>query len=87
MHPVEKATSLGISLLSAALATAMFRRLWKLSSGEDDAPDAEDLDRGWTEVLVAAGVQGALFGLVKAAVHRASARTFRHRAIESRARG
>lgn len=87
MHPVEKVTSLGISLLSAALATAMFRRLWKLSSGEDDAPDAEDLDRGWPEVLVAAGVQGALFGLVKAAVHRASARTFRHRAIESRARG
>jgi hypothetical protein len=45
------------------------------------------MDRGWTEVLVAAGVQGAIFGVVKAAVHRASARTFRHRAIESRAGG
>ncbi|MET8001784.1 DUF4235 domain-containing protein [Nonomuraea glycinis] len=87
MHPVQKATSLGISVLSGALATAVFRRLWMLSSGEDDAPDAEDLDRGWTEVLVAAGVQGAIFGVVRAAVHRASARTFRHRAIESRAGG
>ncbi|MGN9784041.1 DUF4235 domain-containing protein [Nonomuraea sp. ZG12] len=87
MHPVEKVTSLGISLVSAALATAMFRRMWKLSSGEDDAPDAEDLDRGWTEILVAAAMQGALFGLVKAAVHRASAQTFRRRTIESRARG
>ncbi|WP_336206236.1 DUF4235 domain-containing protein [Nonomuraea sp. LPB2021202275-12-8] len=87
MKPVEKSVSLGMSLLSAALAAALFKRAWKMASGQDDAPDAEDLDRGWTEILLAAALQGALFGLVKAAVHRAGAQTFRRRTIESRAKG
>ncbi|MEU4573285.1 DUF4235 domain-containing protein [Nonomuraea sp. ATR24] len=84
MHAVEKALSLGTGMLSGALAAAMFKRTWKLVSGDDDAPDAGDLERGWTEVLVAAAIQGALFGLVKAAVHRAGAQTFRHRAVTGR---
>ncbi|MEV4170005.1 MULTISPECIES: DUF4235 domain-containing protein [unclassified Nonomuraea] len=79
MQPVEKAASLGMSLLSGALAAALFKRVWKLASGQDDAPDADDLERGWTEVLVAAAVQGAVFGLVKAAVHRTGAQTFQRR--------
>ncbi|TDE57424.1 DUF4235 domain-containing protein [Nonomuraea mesophila] len=83
MHPVQKAASLGMGLLSGALATLLFRRMWKLAAGEDDSPDAEDLDRDLTEILVAAAVQGALFGLIKAIVHRASAKTFRRRAIRS----
>ncbi|WP_425568173.1 DUF4235 domain-containing protein, partial [Nonomuraea rubra] len=60
----------GWGLLGGALASALFKRAWKLASGQDDAPDADDLERGWTEVLVAAALQGAIFGLVKAAVHR-----------------
>ncbi|MEV0996549.1 DUF4235 domain-containing protein [Nonomuraea sp. NPDC050202] len=79
MQSVEKATSLGMGLLGGVLASALFKRAWKLASGQDDAPDADDLERGWTEVLVAAALQGAIFGLVKAAVHRAGAQTFRHR--------
>ncbi|GAA2267820.1 DUF4235 domain-containing protein [Nonomuraea roseoviolacea subsp. roseoviolacea] len=81
MQPVEKAASLGMGMLSGALAAALFKRVWKLASGQDDAPDAGDLGRTWTEILVAAAVQGAIFGLVKAAVHRAGAQTFRHRTI------
>jgi hypothetical protein len=86
MAPVEKALSLGTSLLSATLAAALFKRVWKQASGQDDAPDADDLERGWTEILVAAALQGAIFGLVKAAVQRAGAQTFRSRAVESRSK-
>ncbi|MEO3794476.1 DUF4235 domain-containing protein [Nonomuraea sp. B10E15] len=86
MHPVQKATSLGMGVLSGALATLLFRRMWKLAAGEDDSPDAEDLERDLTEILVAAALQGALFGLIKAMVHRASAKTFRRRSIQGRAK-
>ncbi|WP_043630291.1 DUF4235 domain-containing protein [Nonomuraea candida] len=79
MKPVEKATSVGMGLVSGALAASLFRQVWKLASGRDDAPEADDPDRTWTEVLVAAAVQGAIFGLVRAAVHRAGARTFQRR--------
>ncbi|GAA5067007.1 hypothetical protein HNP84_001052 [Thermocatellispora tengchongensis] len=77
MAPVQKAVSLVLSLLSGMLAAALFKRAWKLVSGEDDAPDADDRDHGWVEVLVAATLQGAIFGLVKAAVHRAGAQAVR----------
>jgi hypothetical protein len=81
MHSVEKALSLGMGLLSAALASAMFKQVWKLASGQDDAPDADDPERRWAEVLAAAAMQGAIFGLVKAAVHRAGTQTFHRRAV------
>ncbi|MBB6351233.1 DUF4235 domain-containing protein [Nonomuraea muscovyensis] len=84
MHTVEKTASLVMGMLSGALAVSLFKRVWKLTTGQDDAPDADDLGRGWTEVLVAAAIQGALFGLVKAAVHRAGAQTFRRRAVEGK---
>ncbi|MGW0805640.1 DUF4235 domain-containing protein [Nonomuraea sp. NPDC002799] len=82
MKSAEKATALGIGMLSGALAASLFKRVWTLVSGQDDAPDADDLARGWTEVLVAAAIQGAIFGLVKAAVHRAGAQTFRRKAVK-----
>lgn len=86
MQPVEKAVSLGMGMVSATLAAALFKRVWKLASGQEDAPDADDLDRGWTEILVAATVQGAIFGLVKAVVHRAGAQTFHRREVRSGAK-
>jgi Protein of unknown function (DUF4235) len=45
----------------------------KLGRYEDDAPKATDADRSWREVLLAATLQGAIFGLVKAAVDRGTA--------------
>ncbi|MEU7892755.1 DUF4235 domain-containing protein [Nonomuraea sp. NPDC049152] len=86
MQSVEKVASLGMGVLSGALAGSLFKRVWKLASGQDDAPDADDLARSWMEVLVAAAVQGAIFGLVKAAVHRAGAQTFRRKAVKSGAK-
>jgi hypothetical protein len=68
-----KPFSLGASVLGGVLAGAIAKRVWKLAAGDDEVPSATDAQRGWTEVLLAAGLQGAVFGLVKAAVDRGTA--------------
>jgi hypothetical protein len=68
-----KLVTMLISVLSGMLAGAIFKRVWKLAAGEDEAPTATDARRGWREVLTAAALQGAIFALVKAAVDRATA--------------
>ena len=62
-----------VSVLGGVLAGAIFKRVWKVAFSEDDAPKATDADRSWREVLLAAALQGAIFGLVKAAVDRGAA--------------
>jgi hypothetical protein len=62
-----------ISVLSGMLAAAIFRRVWKVAAGEEEAPTATDVRHGWREVLTAAALQGAIFALVRAAVDRATA--------------
>ncbi|MFC4533513.1 DUF4235 domain-containing protein [Sphaerisporangium dianthi] len=57
------------------LSSLIFKQVWKLMAGKDDAPQATSKEYGWGEVLIAAAVQGAIFGLVKAAIDRASAET------------
>ncbi len=49
------------------------RQVWKLASGDDDAPDATDENRGWGEIIIAAALQGAIFAVVKALVDRGGA--------------
>lgn len=70
---VYKPVSLLISVLGGVLAGAIFKRVWKLAAGEDEAPNATDAQRGWREILIAATWQGAIFALVKAAVDRGAA--------------
>jgi hypothetical protein len=55
------------------VAGFVFKEIWKMASGDDDAPNATDEDRGWGEILAAAALQGAIFALVKAAVDRSGA--------------
>jgi hypothetical protein len=62
-----------VSVLGGVLAGAIFKQVWKAAFSEDDAPKATDADRRWREVLLAAALQGAIFGLVKAAVDRGAA--------------
>ncbi|MGC4807280.1 DUF4235 domain-containing protein [Micromonospora sp. DT233] len=62
-----------MGLAAGAVAGAIFRQLWKVAAGDDDAPSATDEDRGWGEVLAAAALQGAIFSLVRAAVDRGGA--------------
>ncbi|MET8161627.1 DUF4235 domain-containing protein [Sphaerisporangium sp. NPDC005289] len=55
------------------VSSLIFKQVWKLVAGKDDAPQATSKQYGWSEVLVAAAIQGAIFGLVKAAIDRATA--------------
>jgi hypothetical protein len=63
-------------IAGGALAGALFKRISKLVSGDDDTPTATDRQRGWTEIVLAAALQGAVYGAVKAAVDRGGAAGF-----------
>ena len=60
-------------IAAGALAGFIFKQVWKLAAGDDDAPNATDEERGWGEILAAAAIQGAIFAVVKAAVDRGGA--------------
>jgi Protein of unknown function (DUF4235) len=68
-----KPLGMAASVLGGVLAGAIFKRLWKLTTRQDEAPKATDAGRGWREILIAATVQGAIFAIVKAAVDRSAA--------------
>jgi len=70
---VYKLVGMLVSVLGGIVAGALFKKLWKIAAGEDDAPTATDARRGWREVLVAAALQGAIFAVVKAALDRGTA--------------
>ena len=70
---IYKALSLLVSMLASLLAGMIFKKLWKVTPGSDEAPEATDERRGWGEVLLAAALQGAIFALIKAAFERATA--------------
>lgn len=59
--------------IAAGLA---FKQLWKVAFHEPQAPQATEAGRSWREVLIAATVQGAVYGLIKAAVDRGGATAF-----------
>lgn len=67
---VSKPVSIVLGLTGGMLAGVIFKRVWKLAARQDDIPDAADLERGWIEVLLAAGLEGAITGVVKAALNR-----------------
>jgi Protein of unknown function (DUF4235) len=70
---IYKPVSILVSVLGGILAGALFKRVWKLAAGEDETPKATDIRRGYPEVLIAAGLQGAIFALVKALLERGTA--------------
>lgn len=71
-----KPFGLFVSVLGGLVAGAIFKRLWAAAAHEEEAPQATDAQRGWSEVIAAATVQGAVFGAVKAAIDRAGATGF-----------
>ena len=64
------------SIVGGILAGAVFKQIWKLVSHEEEAPKAKESEYGWREVLPAAALEGAIFGLVKAGVDRGGAKGF-----------
>ncbi|HEU0090063.1 MAG TPA: DUF4235 domain-containing protein [Pseudonocardiaceae bacterium] len=72
-----KSLSLVGSVLSGLVAGALFTRIWRVVADSDEAPEPTALDHRTREVLVAAALQGAVFGLIKAAMDRAAAKGYR----------
>ena len=68
-----KPVGLLLGAASGLVAGAVFKQVWKRVGHDDDAPNATDEGRDWSEILVAAALQGAIFALVKAAVDRGAA--------------
>lgn len=62
--------------LGGAVAGAVFKRVWKLLSGDEATPSATDRNRGWSEAVLAAALEGAVYGGVKALVDRGGAAGF-----------
>ncbi|PWK86242.1 uncharacterized protein DUF4235 [Lentzea atacamensis] len=62
--------------LGGFVATAIFGQVWKVVAGDKEAPSATMRNRSWREVLLAAALQGAIFGLVKAAIDRGGAKGY-----------
>jgi Protein of unknown function (DUF4235) len=76
MKLLYKPFGLIVSVLGGVLAGALFRRVWRAVADDREAPSAKDRDRTWREVLAAAAIQGAVFGVVKALIDRAGATGF-----------
>jgi hypothetical protein len=64
------------SVLGGILAGIVFKQLWKVVADEEDPPKAKESEYGLKEILPAAMFEGAIFGLVKAALDRGGARSF-----------
>jgi hypothetical protein len=67
---MSRPVSAALGIAGGLIAGVIFKQTWKLIARDDDDPDAGDLERGWTEVLIAAALQGAIAGGVKAALNR-----------------
>jgi hypothetical protein len=72
-----KAMDLITSIIGGLLVGLIFNRVWSIIERGHDAPKPTDEKRSWREILVAAGLQGVTFGLVKAAVDRGIAEGMR----------
>jgi hypothetical protein len=73
---IYKPFGLVVGFLGGIVAGAIFKRVWSAVGHDDEAPKATDEDKGWSEVVLAAAAQGAVFGGVKALIERAGATGF-----------
>lgn len=65
-----KPFGLVFGMLGGLLAGKVFGIIWKKISNEDSTPQPLSNDYSTREVLLAATIQGAIFGLIKTAVDR-----------------
>jgi hypothetical protein len=73
-----KPLSIATSVAGGLLAGKVFTEIWqRVSPSDQEPPEPKDLTRSTREALIAAAVQGLIFGLVRAAVDRAGAKGYR----------
>jgi hypothetical protein len=77
MKLLYKPLGMLFGVLGGLARSAAFKQVWKRVSGEEEAPEATSREYGWREVLLAATLQGAIFGLAKAAIDRAGATAYK----------
>jgi Protein of unknown function (DUF4235) len=65
-----KPIGLILGMVGGLLAGKVFGVIWKKISNEDETPQPLSDDYSTREVLLAATLQGAVFGLIKTAVDR-----------------
>jgi hypothetical protein len=65
-----KPFGIAFGMLGGLLAGRIFGVIWKKVSNEDETPQPLSEDYSTKEVLLAATLQGAIFGLIKTAVDR-----------------
>jgi hypothetical protein len=65
--------SMLVSFGGGLLATAIFKKVWKLTPGADEAPKSTDASKSWPEILAAAALEGAIFAVVTASLERLAA--------------
>jgi hypothetical protein len=72
-----KPLSLVSSVVGALLAGKIFTEVWqRVNPSDEEPPEPDDLSRSTREAFVAAGVQGLIVGLVRAALARGQAKGF-----------
>jgi Protein of unknown function (DUF4235) len=70
---VYKILGLFAGAFAGMLASAIVKKVWQVTPGDDEAPEATDTRRSWGEILTAAALQGAIFAVIRAAVERVTA--------------
>lgn len=63
-------------VLGGLIAGLLFKTVWKTIAGEEEAPKATDARWSLREVVLAAALEGAVFGALKATIDRAGASGF-----------
>ena len=70
---VYRPVDLIADIIGGLLAGLIFRRVWNIIEHGEDAPKPTDRQRGWREILVAAGLYGMVSALIKAVIDRGAA--------------
>ncbi|MDT7596326.1 MAG: hypothetical protein QOJ06_1872 [Pseudonocardiales bacterium] len=79
----HKLLTMASGMLGGALAGALFKRFWRSLSDEPrEVPEPTALEHNLREVLVVAALQGAVSGLIRAALGRIAEQGYRRFSVE-----